>query len=477
MSIVRRVAKNTAFLAGSEIVHKVLFFFLIIYATNVLGAEGFGRYSFAFAFGYLFTVFCTLGVDVIIIKEVSRDKKIMNEYFSGLLSLRLLLSFVAYISIIITIFILGYDFAYMAVILIVCLSVILDALSDYFKAYFQADERMEYGAIAKIVQTIIIFVFGSIALYLDKGLIWFVSAFLISSIANFVLNIFFVVTRFVRFDLRIDLKLWIKTLKAAAPLALSLLFGVIYFRIDTLMLSFLKDDLSVGIYNSAFQIIAALLFIPGVFLTAIFPLLSSQYKLLKDSFLRTTDLAMKVILIIAIPIAFGMAVLAPRIIDLLYTPEYFDAAILLQILSFVMIIIFMNYVFYNIINSIDRHKIIAKVMGICFVVNIILNYFMIIRFDAFGAAIATLLANLLACFLYYWYIKKDIREIKLFVHMLKPLISGVLMVWVISQYLFDLSILLIVPMGAAVYFISLLVLRTFKREEFRLVLEIVGIKK
>ena len=186
---------------------------------------------------------------------------------------------------------------------------------------------------------------------------------------------------------------------------------------------------------------------------------------------------MKVILIIAIPIAFGMAVLAPRIIDLLYTPEYFDAAILLQILSFVMIIIFMNYVFYNIINSIDRHKIIAKVMGICFVVNIILNYFMIIRFDAFGAAIATLLANLLACFLYYWYIKKDIREIKLFVHMFKPLISGALMVWIISQYLFDLSILLIVPMGAAVYFISLLVLRTFKREEFRLVLEIVGIKK
>ncbi|MCK5026706.1 MAG: flippase, partial [Nanoarchaeota archaeon] len=351
------------------------------------------KYSFAFALGYILSVFAGLGIGIIIIKDVSRNKELMDKYFSGLLSLNLLLSLAVYFIIIIITVFLSYSTLYKWVILIACLSIILDGISGYCLAYFQADEGMEYVSISKILQTLIVFIFGGLFLYIGKSLIWFVSAFLISSIITLIFIFIFVILKLVKFEIRFDIKLWKKILKASIPLALFGLFGVIYFRIDTLMLAFLKGDVEVGIYNSAFQIVSALLFIPGVFLTAIFPLLSSQYKNMKDSFLRTTNLALKIIVILAIPIAFGIAVLAKRIIPIIYTPEYISAVLPLQILAFVMMFMFMNYLFYSIINSIDRQDVIPKIMGICMIINIILNYFFIIKFDTFGAALATLISN------------------------------------------------------------------------------------
>ncbi|MFH1787845.1 MAG: oligosaccharide flippase family protein, partial [Candidatus Altiarchaeota archaeon] len=74
MSTAKRIARNTGFLLASEIVRKVIFFVLVVYATRVLGKVGWGRFSFALAYTYLFTVVIDIGLSVIATREVARKR-------------------------------------------------------------------------------------------------------------------------------------------------------------------------------------------------------------------------------------------------------------------------------------------------------------------------------------------------------------------------------------------------------------------
>ena len=108
MTLVQKIFKNTSFLTVSEIVQKVLLFFLIIYAVRVLGPANFGKYSFAVAFTYFFLFISELGLTTIITRDVARDLTKTQQYFSNLFMFKLILFGVAYILIYLLINLLGY---------------------------------------------------------------------------------------------------------------------------------------------------------------------------------------------------------------------------------------------------------------------------------------------------------------------------------------------------------------------------------
>ena len=86
-----------------------------------------------------------------------------------------------------------------------------------------------------------------------------------------------VMTKFVKIELDIDFAFVKKIIKLAFPFTLSVVFAGIYFYIDTIMLSLMKGDVPVGIYSASYNIALALLFIPGMYTFAIYPIISSNY--------------------------------------------------------------------------------------------------------------------------------------------------------------------------------------------------------
>ncbi|HMS22236.1 MAG TPA: oligosaccharide flippase family protein [Candidatus Levybacteria bacterium] len=64
-----------------------------------------------------------------------------------------------------------------------------------------------------------------------------------------------------------------KTLIAAVPLAFMLFLNVIYFRIDTIVLSMYKTNVDVGIYGFSYKIFEFLLVIPTFLSASVFPIL------------------------------------------------------------------------------------------------------------------------------------------------------------------------------------------------------------
>ena len=108
MNTVQTIAKNTGALAISNVITSVLGFFLLIYITRYLGEVGFGKYSFALAFTGLFAIVASFGRNSYIIRELAWNKEQTREYLTNVSVIKLILSFIAFGFIVLTINLMDY---------------------------------------------------------------------------------------------------------------------------------------------------------------------------------------------------------------------------------------------------------------------------------------------------------------------------------------------------------------------------------
>ena len=74
MNTIQRIAKNTGVLFVSQVMSYIMNFLFVMYTARYLGAEEFGIFSFALAFAAIFAVFLDLGLSILTVREVARDK-------------------------------------------------------------------------------------------------------------------------------------------------------------------------------------------------------------------------------------------------------------------------------------------------------------------------------------------------------------------------------------------------------------------
>ena len=99
MNTVRTIAKNTSLLALSNIISAVLVFFLMVYIARYLGEIEFGKYSFAISFTGLFAILVDLGMYNYTIREIARNKELVNKFLSNVLFIKIILSILTFSSI------------------------------------------------------------------------------------------------------------------------------------------------------------------------------------------------------------------------------------------------------------------------------------------------------------------------------------------------------------------------------------------
>ena len=108
MNTAKTIAKNTSVLALSQVITAILGFFLLIYTARYFGEVEFGKYRFAMSFSALFAIFANLGINNYIIREIARNKNLTNEYLTNVSVIKLLLSFLAFGLIVLTINLMDY---------------------------------------------------------------------------------------------------------------------------------------------------------------------------------------------------------------------------------------------------------------------------------------------------------------------------------------------------------------------------------
>ena len=479
------IIKNTSFLLTAHFAGRILTFILTIilprYLTN--GFDDLGRYFTALWLANLLAALTELGLYTPIIREVAADRSKASQIISNALVIRLLLSIFAFITLVILAkFMYSSDMT--PIIYLLGISETISALTQLFWRIFRAYERMEFEALSLILERVIIFSVGLAVVIIKRSIIAFCMVALGASIFNFIVTLSIMLWKFSRPSLKfLDVKLCVYLLKQALPFALSGVISTIYLRVDGLMLKQIlgeRGNQAMGWYGTGYNFIMSLTILPGAFMGAVFPVMSRMYGSSANAMNSLYTKSMKLIIIIAFPIAVGGTFLADKIVLLLYPTgrfSYQDQASLsriMEILIWACALTFLNFVFITIFRAANKRRAFLIVMTSSVSVNIISNFILIPIYRHIGPAISMVISESILMISGFWYINKYVCKLNEFSFIVKSAFAsmGMAILLFVWKYMLNFSenvpLLLIIIIGIIVYFAFLLVLKGVNREDINM---------
>jgi O-antigen/teichoic acid export membrane protein len=185
----------------------------------------------------------------------------------------------------------------------------------------------------------------------------------------------------------------------------------------------------------------------------------------------------KYFMIVAIPAAFGLSILSKPLLTVLSTPEIAEKGYLITPFVAVSMLIFGAYAIITQIIILEKQTHISgKVWIVAGILNLGLNFLLVPYIGIIGAAFTTLLAFGFSFLITFIYSSKMLPFDMSLRPISKSLFSSSVMVIPIIIYEPTglLNILLMIAVGAAIYFTSMYVLKAFKEEEIAFAKSLLG---
>lgn len=366
--------------------------------ARYLGVLQFGIFALAVAVSRLSYRIFELGINTIITREVARNKNLTAKYLSNAFGIRT----TALLILLLFLFFFTKLVAYNPLTsLVIFLIVIQQGLEEFYliiTSSFLAHEEIREVTILSAIGDIVKCCLGILLLINGYKLVSIVFFFLIISGIRLLFGLIVLSIRLIKPKISFDLDFWKNTIKISYPFAFGTIFVMIYFKIDSVMLSLMKGEEAVGFYNAAYNLTTGVGIIHAAFLPAIFPLLSRYFINSKDKFIKLFYNSFFLITTIGFIVCLILYLFAENIMILLYSKTYLESVYAFKILIWASFAIFIGNTCLVGLGSINRQKINMFILGLAALLNIALNLFLIPKYNFIGASYATLITEALVAF-------------------------------------------------------------------------------
>lgn len=467
MSKIINIAKNTSYLMIALVIQKIISFSYFIVLARNLDPSALGKYYFAISFTTIFAIFIDIGLNNVITREIAKTKERAKILLGNILSIKIPLSFISLFFVIFIIKILKYDEITRQLVYLSSVCMILDSFTAIFYSVNRGFHNLKYESFGSAIFMAIATTFGLIALYFEMGLLWIMSALVVASVFNFLFSSFWLIYKWkIPILPQYNISLLKIIIKLTIPFGLFAIFQRLYMYLDTVILSIMLGDKYVGLYQISFKIIFALQFLPMAFTASLYPAMSYYWLNDKKQLSITFERAMNYLIIISLPIIFGIITLADKIL-LLFKPEYLDAILPLQIITASLIFIFINFPIGSLLNACDKQKINTINMMIVTLISVFLNIILISKFKIIGASITVVVTNLFMFVMGIYWVSGIIKYkyVNILNIFLKSLMASIIMGILIMFLKESINIFIISIVGGMFYFGILFSLGGFKKED------------
>ena len=393
--------KNTSWLFAERILRMILGLFVGIWVARYLGPERFGLFSYAQAFVGLFSAIATLGLNGIVIRELvkypEKEKELLGtafvlKVFGAVLTLVLL-----YISINFT-----SNNSYTNSFIFIIASAVIFQSFNIIDFHFQAKVMSKYIVYTNSFSLLLSSLLKIILILNNASLISFAWVVLFDSIVlslGYLYWYFRVEENFFLFQVVFSFELAKSLLKDSWPLILSGIVIAIYMKTDQIMIKEMLGNEAVGQYSAAVRLSEAWYFIPMIISSSLFPAILNAKKKSEELYYERLQKLYDLMVIIALSIAFPMTFLSDGLINLLYGNAYQEASSILMIHIWTGVFVFLGVASgkWFVIENLQKYSFYRTLAGA--IVNICLNFILIPKYNIYGAAIATLVAQATASFL------------------------------------------------------------------------------
>jgi len=388
------ILANTAYRATADIGSKLVTFGLWIVMARRLGDADFGTFTFSLALVAVVTTPANFGQDRILTREVARDRHRLRDYFGNVVTLRLALAAPIVTATIAIGAFAGNDGHALAVYALLGVSIVVDYLVATCFASFQAFERLVFIPAVLVPQRALTALVGIAALLLGASVVVVAAVFAAASVFAFALALALLRQRVARPRFDVDPRRWTSLMRAAVPVGVAGVFGILLFRADMVMLRLFEPAPVVGDYGAAYRLFESTIFLSWSVGSAVYPVFS---RLTADAaeLRQVFERALKLLIALTVPLAVGAAVFAGPVIELLFGADYVEADNALRLLAPAIVLFPVSYLAGYLLVAQNRERVLAIVYVVVAVENVAANFVLLPLFSLDGAALGTSLSEAL----------------------------------------------------------------------------------
>ena len=411
--IKNKIAKNAGWLIGGQIAQMVVSFIVSILTARYLGPGNYGLISYGTAYVSFFTSFCTLGINSVIVKELIGNRENEGRVMGTAIGLKAISSFLSAVTIILFVIVIDRnDPNAIGVVAICSLGLIFQAM-DVFKYWFQSYLKSKVTAIVGLIGYIIISVYKVVLIFTLQEVYWF--AFSTALDYAFIgLALFFIYKKQGGKRLRFSFNYAKKLLKTSYHFILPSLMVAIYAQTDKIMLKHMLGDSEVGFYATAVSLAGMWCFVLQAIIDSLNPSIMEDHKANnREKYIQKNKLLYAIVFYVSMVVSILYCLLSKPMIYVLYGEEYLPAAIPLCIITWYSAFSYWGVARNTWIVCENKQKYLIWLYFSAAVMNVVLNLILIPCAGMAGAAIASLLAQIISSVVAPCFIKSLRPNVKL----------------------------------------------------------------
>lgn len=474
MSRVQTIFKNMSWLLISQIIVTICGFIWTILMARYLGVEDYGIFGFAVSLTGILCILFDLGIGIHSVRHIATDYESAPKYLGNAIPLKGLFSICGFVIIFIVLVLMKADELTIIVTLLFAIEQIIKKFVELMNATFQAFEEGKYQGILNTLMNVILFIFILIAIYCDLGLYGIAFAYILSNVLALIYGYYILNKHITKPKYEFDKTFCKNVTIAAIPFAATAVLSSIYYSIDMVMLTNMVGNYATGIYNATYKLISVLTLFYGIYTAVIFPVMSKFYKNDEKMLLVSYEKSIKYLMLVIIPLAIATMFYSTDIIHLIYGHEYKAADSVLSILIWTVCLLFISGAGNTLLNASYKEVSVTKIYFVAAIFNVVLNLLLIPYLSYIGAAITTVLSDVLIVIIQSYVIYKLGHRVnkKLYVDILKIILGSVILG--IALYFLNLNMWVALPVGIIIYLIVIYLLRIFDDDDKYVIREILG---
>lgn len=468
----KTIAKNASYLMFSQVATWILTLLLTIILARYLGSERTGKFHLANSLWAMVAVLATFGMDTLLTKEIARRVDKVAVFFSVSAVLRLIIFLFGAAIIVVYARLVGYPQETLQIIYIIGIANLVGQVGGTCSACLQGLEEMKYVSLGTIAAKFVLTVLNIALVLLGMGIVAIAIVDIVAAIASLAIQYYYL-NRYERLHFYFEWEMARWMLKESSPYLLVALFLVVYQQVDMVIISLFVNEAAVGWYGASDKLFGTLLFVPTVFITAVFPAISRMYVDDPEALPRLMGKSFNLLLVIGVAIGLGIFLVADQVVLILFGTDFVNSGPILAVTGFIIIFTYQNILLGRYLIAIDRQKNWVWVMAIATIATIPLDILLIplcqrlFNNGAIGGAVTYLITEF-AMFLIglklmpAGMLGKQTAQIAL-----RIVLAGVLMVTAVWQ-IRHLFIAIPITAGAIVYLIGIFLFRAISAEDLAL---------
>ncbi|MBI2600926.1 flippase [Candidatus Daviesbacteria bacterium] len=400
------VLKQASWLFTAQVIARIISFFYVIFLARALEVSDYGLYTIALAYFSLVSSIADFGFSRFLTREVTRQKEQTAELLFSVSILRLTITSFIFALFAVFLYMVDPDKLRTALILLAIIAVIPQVLGQTFDAIFIAMQKLQFSAIALFCANLTTVLTGVYLVLNGYGVFGAINALIFGQTLFFISALIFLLKKDPH---AIFSQVRLNTLKrisqGSLPYGLLAILGLLYFKVDVLMLTYMKGSYETGIYGAAFKFLEAIVFIPSSLAVALFPIMVKLHDLDKSKIKHLYFKSFKLMLLAGLFFMLVFYFVLPKFVKI-YLPNYLASISVLKVLAFVIPFMFVHVPGAQILLATDKYlKQIIYFSLITLGFNIIANFIFIPKYGAVAAAWTSVASEILSFIIFFHFVR------------------------------------------------------------------------